>query len=72
MTYTEHKLTETQLRFLSQIVNERQRQSNSNTTNVLEHKGLIRTRGLGATYPRLHVATRYGREALAQARAEGW
>lgn len=70
-TYTNHRLTENQLRFLSQIVNERQRQAFSPTCDVLLRHGLVEERAL-PHYPRMHVATDKGREALTQARKEGW
>jgi hypothetical protein len=69
--YTEHKLTANQLKFLSQIVNDRQRQAFSPTCDVLLRHGLVEERAL-PHYPRMHVATDKGREALTQARAEGW
>lgn len=69
-TYTEHKLTEHQLKFLSQIVNKRQRNYFSPTMDVLRRNGLIVMSPTAANHG--YDATDAGRSVLAQARAEGW
>ena len=68
MKYTEHKLTENQLKFLSQIVNNRQRNVFQPTLDVLEKRGLIATHYTYGDY----YATDAGVTALSQARKEGW
>ena len=86
MTYTEHKLTDAQLRRLSAIVNNTNGMAQAGTAgNALIRKGLVRelwreeVRSLyeeGPSYIRRvfdgREATDAGREALAQARREGW
>ena len=68
MKYTEHKLTEHQLKFLSQIVNGRQRNFFQPTLDVLESRGLIAKNYTYGDY----YHTPEGWDALAQARKEGW
>lgn len=71
--YTQYKLTENQLRFLSQIVNHRQRQGFQPTIDVLMRHGLIIVDEARRSLTWLHHdATNHGREILTQARAEGW
>jgi hypothetical protein len=73
MKYTQHNLTENQLRFLSQIVNKRQRNGFQPTVDVLMRHGLIVVDEARRSLTWLHHdATSAGRLALAQARAEGW
>jgi len=68
MKYTSHKLSEHQLKFLSQIVNGRQRNVFQPTLDVLEKRGLIAKHYTFGDY----YATDAGSEALSQARKEGW
>ncbi len=73
MKYTQHNLTENQLRFLSQIVNKRQRNGFQPTIDVLMHHGLIVVDEARRSLTWLHHdATEAGVEALTQARKEGW
>ena len=72
MTYTKYKLTETQLRFLSQTVNKRQRNHFGPTYKVLIRLGLV-TKHDGDQFLRpMYAPTDTGRAALLQARTEGW
>ena len=69
MKYTDYKLTEHQLKFLSQIVNNRQRNFFSTTLDILEKHGLI---GKPINSDGDYFATDAGVTALSQARKEGW
>lgn len=71
-TYTEHRLTENQLRFLSQVVNNRQRNFFGPTFEVLLRHRLVTWSDAAGRDSRHYGATDAGREALTQARAEGW
>jgi hypothetical protein len=67
MTYTQHKLTDAQLRRLSALVNE----TRSAATAGMAGKALL-AKGLaeGKYWP--ERVTDLGRAALQQARSEGW
>ena len=66
-TYTEHKLTDAQLRRLSALVNQTKGAATAGTAGLaLLRKGLA----TGEHYP--IAATEAGRAALARARLEGW
>lgn len=74
MKYTSHKLSEHQLKFLSQIVNGRQRNFFQPTLDVLEKRGLIAKHSVASWRHTFgdYYATDAGSEALTQARKEGW
>lgn len=72
MTYTEHKLTDAQLRRLSVIVNNAKGARAGMAAIALERKGLIGYSEIAVQGRRLIEATDAGIAALAQARAEGW
>jgi len=65
--FTEHKLSESQLRMLSQIVHNRQRNVFGPTMDVLLNHDLIAKLNADSI-----IATEKGVDALAAARREGW
>lgn len=67
--YTTHKLTDAQLRRLSRIVNDHPGARAGQAGAVLERKGLVERYG---RYTHEVRATAAGRQALIQARVEGW
>ena len=67
-TYTKFNLTERQLRVLSQLFNNRLRNRFGPTLDVLIRKTLV---GEHYTYGDYYI-TDEGRDALAEARKEGW
>ena len=72
MRFTQHNLTNAQLRRLSQIANNRAH-NYGNALAALERKGLVEEKcGPGITYQRSHAVTSLGKSALEQARREGW
>jgi len=66
--YTEHKLTDHQLRFLSQVVNGRVRSHFRPTWEALRKRGLVYQHYTYGDW----LATDRGKAALSQARREGW
>ena len=73
-TYTEHKLTDAQLRRLSVICNDAKGARAGMARVALERKGLvteIKQEGTPYNWTKT-VATDAGRAALTQARREGW
>ena len=66
--YTKYKLTERQLRVLSQLFNNRLRDRFGPTLDVLIRKNLV---GEHYTYG-VYYITDEGRNALAEASREGW
>lgn len=70
-TYTQHKLTDPMLQRLSEASKPGGTFRGGVSMVSLEERGLVR---VGALYhsQRRKVATEAGRQALAQARAEGW
>jgi hypothetical protein len=70
-TYTQHKLTDAQLRRLSALVNETKGAATAGMAGqALIRKGLAVDSGRYAQYP--VGVTDEGRAALQQARREGW
>ncbi len=65
--FTEHHLSDTQLKFLSQIVHNRQRNFRGPTLDVLLRLDLI-----DQLNEHQYIATQAGVDALAAARREGW
>lgn len=65
--FTKHHLSDTQLKFLSQICHNRQRNFRGPTLDVLLREDLI-----AKVSDRSYIATKRGREALTAARREGW
>lgn len=66
--WTRFKLTDNQLKFLSQICNNRQRNHFQPTLDVLERNGLIHWN----IHHRRYFASTDGHIALNEARREGW
>ena len=74
-TSTKHKLTQSQVKRLSQIVNVRKEHLAGMALLALERKGLVNKRpswDTQKTNDRTHIATLEGVKALHQARAEGY
>ena len=69
--WTAWYLSDAALRILSQIVHQRDRHGHGMALAKLVDCGLVEWDPQGA-YPRTYLATDAGREALRQARAEGW
>ena len=70
--YTQHKLTDAMLRRLSKTKNGKN--PGGISTNALERRGLVKTTHINVTQGKTWTAeiTDAGREALDQARREGW